>query len=311
MNNQASVHVLFFCAAAVAFMMVAPAPAVAADDFNPPWWVDTDGNGKRDNRDEHFLKPGESLVIGVNPDWIPPANSTSYHWHWWSTVSSFAAQGYYEEYDSFARDTWYLPDHQQNLWNEKTGPWTEASPAPMPRNWGDFDLSALLANPRWDGDPIPAGAPRGKIVNGIHGGVTWNRDTIGEEFKGVFEVPLYSDITDPSLDTTLVRLQYGGGFSSGTTYWITALEGFDDGQLVPVTRTFRSAIDGTIYYEDWQFDGSPDWIRLTTVFPDGSGMVDQVLIDTIAVPEPASLSVLGVASLVMLIRSRRQGGGSM
>ena len=260
--------------------------AAAADDFNPPWWVDTDGNGVRDNRDPHLLKPGESLVIGVNPDWIAPAHSTSYHWHWWPTQPSFAAQGYYEEYDNFASDQWVMPDHQQNLWNQKSGPWTQAAPAPMPRNWGDFDTSSLLADPRWEGQPIPAGAPRGKITNGVHGGVTWN--AAGAGFGGVFEVPLYAELDQP---TTLVRLQYGGGFGGGA-YWTTVLEGFDEGAAVPVARTFRSAIDGTIYYEDWQFDGSPDWIRLTTIFPSGTGMVDQVLIDTIAIPEPATLGLL-------------------
>ena len=278
------------------------APAHAADDFNPPWWVDTDGNGRRDNRDEDFLKPGESLVIGVNPDWVPPAHSTSYHWHWWPTQPSFASQGYYEEYDSFASDQWYMPDHQQNLWNEFAGSWAEASPAPMPRNWGDFDTSALLASPRWDGVTIPTGAPRGRIANGVHGGVTWNQAVSGEDFLGVFEVPLYADL---DLPTTLVRLQYGGGFGSSAQnamYWVTSLEGFDDGQPVPVTRSFRSEIDGTIYYEDWEFAGSPDSIRLTTVFPEGSGMVDQVLIDTIAVPEPAMLGMLALGVTALLRR---------
>ncbi len=71
--------------AGVAVVLPAAGPSLAAGDFNPPGWVDTDGNGFRDNRDAHFLGPGESLVIGVNSDWDPPAYSTSYHWHWWPT----------------------------------------------------------------------------------------------------------------------------------------------------------------------------------------------------------------------------------
>lgn len=301
-----ALRVIRVATGAIAFVVLAnivPGLAIAADDFNPPWWVDTDNNGRRDNRDAHFLEPGESLVIGVNPDWDPPANSSSYHWHWYSTIPSFASQGYYEEYDAFQSDTWFLPDHQQNLWNQLSGPWVEAAPTPMPRNWGDFDLSALLADPRWGeagyfGDDIPDGAPRGRMNNGIPG-LIWSPDGSGEPFTGVFEVPLYADL---DLPTTLVRLQYGGGFPSDE-YWITAVEGFDDGQLVPVARTFRSEIDGTIYYEDWQFDGSPDWMRLSIEF---SGSVDQVLIDTIAVPEPSAVGLLGSSVLAWGMRRRNR-----
>ena len=291
-----------------AFLALLPSPSWAADDFNPPSWVDSDGNGIRDNRDTHFLKPGESMVIGVNPTWVPPANSTSYHWHWFPTLAAFASQGYYEEYDNFTAGQWSLPDHQNNLWNQNSGSWSEAKPPPMPRNWGDFsstaEFAALQTNPRWQGQAIPAGAPRGVVNGGILGGVTWSDDPNSSElFGGVFEVPLYGDLDMP---TTLVRLQFGGGFGSASNpvYWGTALEGFDDGLTVPVRRTFRSVADGTIFYEDWEFDGSPDWIRLTTNFT-GTSMVDQVLIDTIAVPEPSMLGLLTLTSFALVRRSRR------
>lgn len=261
----------------------------AADDFNPPAWVDTDQNGKRDNLDPHFLKAGESMVIGVNPDWKPPAFSTSYHWHWFATQPAFRDQGYFDEYDSFESGTWYLPDHQNNLWTQENGEWKEAKPPPMTRNWGDFDPTALLVNPRWEGEhvgeAIPEGAPRGRMTNGVPG-LIWNRKDPNQPFTGVFEVPLYADLEMPK---TLVRLQYGGGFQNGT-YWDTQLEGFDGEDVVPVKRVFRSPIDGTIFHEDWEFEGSPDRIRLSIDFKETS--VDQVLIDTIAVPEPKNLGML-------------------
>ncbi len=279
--------------------------AWAADDFNPPSWVDTDGNGKRDNRDAHFLEPGELLVIGVNPDWDPPAHSTSYHWHWWPTQPSFAAQGYYEEYDAFVSDTWYMPDHQQNLWKQDGagGPWVEHSPAPMPRAWAH--VTPPVDTPRWEGQSVPAGMPRGQILSGVHGGVTWSADEPNGTYGGVFEMPLWMGLALPE---TRVRLQYGGGYGSygDYTYWTTTLEGFADGSTVanvPVVRTYRSPVDGTIYYEDWTFAGCPDWMRLTIDFT-GTGPVDQVLIDTIAVPEPTTLALVGLG-LARLVRRRR------
>jgi hypothetical protein len=69
-------------------------------------------------------------------------------------------------------------------------------------------------------------------------------------------------------------------------------------------RTFRSQEEGTIYYEDWEFDGAPDWIRLTIDFT-GTSMVDQVLIDTIAIPEPATAVVVAMLGAGVLRRRRR------
>lgn len=296
------------CGALCALLLMTawPMDARAADDFNPPSWVDTDGNGRRDNRDEHFLEPGESMVIGVNTDWDPPANSTSYHWHWYDSDPGAAIDGIpvYEEYDSFASDTWFLPDHQANRWQEiSPGTWVERVPSPMPRNWGDFDTASLLANPRWGeagifGENIPAGAPRGMLVN-ANVDLISTRDDPSEPFTGVFEVPLYADL---DMEKTLVRLQYGGGFNN--QYWTTSLEAIEDGQVVPgaTTRTYRSPIDGTIFHEDWEITGTPDSIRLSIDFTGTS--VDQVLIDTIAVPEPASLCLLGLGA-VALVRRRR------
>jgi len=284
-----------------------------ADDFFPPSWVNTLGRtrdypngGWRDNRTDTF---------GVNPDWVPPANSTSYHWHWYNTIQDWAEQGYYEEYDSFASDTWYLPDHGKNLWNQADGEWSQAAYPHVPRNWGDYDLPALLANPRWEelgyyGDGIPDGAPRGTMNNANHGGLTWNGDGSGEPFMGVFEVPLYADMdSDPLLDTTLIRLQCGGGFGSENvyTYWDIQVEGIEGEEIIAALMKPQVPINsdtGTVFFQDWVLEGTPDRLRVTIEFKDT--WVDQLLIDTIAVPEPTSLGLLAFGGLALLRRRRKQ-----
>lgn len=284
--------------------------ASAADDFNPPSWVDTDNNGLRDNKDEEFLEAGESMVIGVNPDWDPPANSTSYHWHWWPTQSAtYNGEPTYEEYDAYDSGQPYMPDHNMNFWQTDGSTWFELQPPPLPRNWGDY--APPLDDMQWQGKSIPAGMPTATITNGAHGGAAiWSRDDQNQPFTGVFDVPLYAGLhSDPALDTTLVRLQFGGGFgSSGNyTYWDVTVEGLNaDGTVdssVSAVRTFLYDLvsdTGTIYYEDWEIDGTPDRMRVSIDFTGTS--VDQVLIDTIAVPEPATLALLSLGGFALLRR---------
>jgi len=292
-----------------AMLALPPMIATAADDFNPPPWVDTNDNGFRDNKDTEFLEPGESLTIGVNPDWDPPAYSTSYHWHWWPTQNvSFNGAPVYEEYDSYLGGQPYMPDHDENHWQPINGIWQEYVPPPLPRNWGDY--SAPLGEMQWQGDAIAEGMPTGTVYNGHHGGAAiWSRENTSQPFTGVFDVPLYEAL---EMEKTLVRLQFGGGFGSQNdyTYWGVTVEAINaDGTVdtdVSAVLTYQFPIvseTGTIYYEDWELDGTPDRLRVTLDFTHTS--VDQVLIDTIAVPEPAGLALLATGGLALLRRRRK------
>ena len=58
------------------------------------------------------------------------------------------------------------------------------------------------------------------------------------------------------------------------------------------------------FYEDWIITPNPDWEQIEFFLPQGT-KVDAIYIDTISVPEPATLSLLAVGLLVLLKRRRR------
>lgn len=57
-------------------------------------------------------------------------------------------------------------------------------------------------------------------------------------------------------------------------------------------------------YQDWIITPNPDWEQIEFFLPQGS-MVDAIYIDTVSVPEPASLSLLALACLAFLRRKRK------
>ena len=57
------------------------------------------------------------------------------------------------------------------------------------------------------------------------------------------------------------------------------------------------------FYEDWIIEPNPDWEQIVVAVPMGT-IVDQIVIDSISIPEPATLAVLGLGA-VGLLRKRR------
>ena len=57
------------------------------------------------------------------------------------------------------------------------------------------------------------------------------------------------------------------------------------------------------FYEDWVIHPNPDWEQVQFFLPFGT-IVDQIVIDTISLPEPAGLGLVGLALLA--VRKRRR-----
>jgi hypothetical protein len=80
-----------------------------------------------------------------------------------------------------------------------------------------------------------------------------------------------------------------------------------DGGFIDITAqqvfTPTGPNDPTVFYEKWtgEIRPNPDW---ETIQVDVPGRLDQVVIDTISIPEPTSLALLGIGALLVVSRRR-------
>lgn len=62
--------------------------------------------------------------------------------------------------------------------------------------------------------------------------------------------------------------------------------------------------DENHFYQDIVLFPNPDWEQIVVNVPDGA-IVDEIIVDTISIPEPATLGLLSLAALAFVRRRRR------
>ncbi len=112
-----------------------------------------------------------------------------------------------------------------------------------------------------------------------------------EEFKYLH---LQISYNHPGPDSTMsVNIQAFDGHGVQEVHF----EGAIDGHFLPNDEHYL--------YQFWQIIPNPDWERITIDVPAGY-FIDEIVVDTISIPEPATMGLLAVGGAVVgLIRRRR------
>ncbi len=107
-----------------------------------------------------------------------------------------------------------------------------------------------------------------------------------------------------------VQVTYSFGFLGGSPPSISNVSGFgpisgDD----PHVRYLNNHVNGTApqgeyFYEDWTILPNPDWEQIVFYVPQGT-VIEQIVIDTVSIPEPATMSLLALGGMAALRRRRK------
>ncbi len=151
------------------------------------------------------------------------------------------------------------------------------------------------------------GIPTASIFGGGAGSFpTWGPGDGDGEWLAAGTTPMFIDFDIPNwIDLEPVKFLRIQVTFSGPTPLIAAISAFDPSVgsviIVPTGTTLHSP--GHILFEYSLFP-NPDIETFALEVPAG-GSVDQVVVDTISIPEPATMSLLGLSGLALLRRRRR------
>ena len=90
----------------------------------------------------------------------------------------------------------------------------------------------------------------------------------------------------------------------GPAPYVSSFNAIDGAAFVPGVLTGSTLFSTTHILIEYELSPSPDFELITLTIPAG-GSVDQVVIDTLSVPEPATLLVMAAAGLAILRRRSR------
>ncbi|MCK4276750.1 MAG: PEP-CTERM sorting domain-containing protein [Phycisphaerae bacterium] len=162
-------------------------------------------------------------------------------------------------------------------------------------------------------DQNPYGDPTATITNGIWDtpvGGWWDMPTNCIDMS--FYIPNEADSTKQKLVWIEVKVILGMIMEEGRTGMI--LDDFTSdcswgGQPEPVllSEDLIGPDDVWYYHATWEIDPQPDeeWVSISVTHPYRVFGIHEVDIDTICIPEPMTLSLMGLAGVGLVLRRRR------
>ena len=119
-----------------------------------------------------------------------------------------------------------------------------------------------------------------------------------------FYVPNWIDL-EP-LKIIQVQIAFDSPGITGAHPNVSYVDGFDSQAGSVIGYNIHGTSVGQHFrYEEWRMEPNPDWERITLNIP-AFVVIDQVVIDTISLPEPATFTMLAVGA-GMVMRRRRRG----
>ncbi|KKM01895.1 hypothetical protein LCGC14_1789840 [marine sediment metagenome] len=187
-------------------------------------------------------------------------------------------------------------------------PWTRGAPLSTSVEW-EF-LTSVVSHFPSDGTEVPlimgdfTGPPAASVHADPGFPPTWSiGDGDGEWTAGTgpfsMEFELGNWVDDEPVKFMRIQVTFAGSAPT-----VTSLGAINDGDFVLGVHVGTTAFSATHVLFEYEFHPNPDFELLTLEIPAGSS-IDQVVVDTISMPEPATLALLAIGVLAALRPRRR------
>jgi len=180
--------------------------------------------------------------------------------------------------------------------------WSRTGPMAMTAEW-DFLADTNPVDPDGPLTNIDVPFKGGYDTRATIDGGAWQLGNTGEWYfpnGGYITIEMDNVVDILPVKDLWIQITY-----IGQAPGVMAIQAFDDdvGSNVLVQRIDFGG-DGNHAWEWWRLYPNPDWEFLHINVPEGV-IVDQIIIDTQSIPEPATVVLLGLGSLALIRRRRR------
>lgn len=219
-----------------------------------------------------------------------------------AAVSTMLLTCFFSNADNFAPPTWvgqplsYHAEWDFGNSNDISSPDSEGNGGPVTNEflYDLFSTHIDYDGPGWGWVP---GDGDGGITK--PGGGSFGINTI----NWVDELPLKYIRIQITYAGNAPDVPYAQGFSF-EGYHGGGVGTIDHGQFIPDPPGAVN-VDPNHVYWDLTIQPNPDWEQIVVNVPDGT-TIDQIVVDTISIPEPTSLGLLSLGGLLALRRHNRQ-----